>query len=102
MNVNVATPTLENNAQLVTRNDRDSVATLTLIRPTARNSLSRALMADLKAQLATARRETDGLAHEVNALRHAVRRSGVAKLLPAGATRRGSEGRAAHSAERSS
>jgi len=51
MNVNVATPTLENNAKLVTRNDRDSVATLTLNRPTARNSLSRALMAELQKEL---------------------------------------------------
>ena len=50
----VATPTLEsleNDIELLMRNDRDSVATLTLNRPTARNALSRDLMTELQSEL---------------------------------------------------
>ena len=49
--MDVAAPTLENNAELLRRNDQNSVATLTLNRPTARNALSRDLMAELQGAL---------------------------------------------------
>ena len=49
--MNAAIPALETDIELLIRNDRDAVATLTLNRPTARNALSRALMAELQNQL---------------------------------------------------
>ena len=49
--MNAAIPALETEIQLLIRNDRDTVATLTLNRPTARNALTRALMTELLDQL---------------------------------------------------
>jgi hypothetical protein len=45
-------------------------------------SVHNARVAGLKARIASVRRETDGLAHQVNRLRHEVRRFDAAKLLP--------------------
>ena len=49
--MNAAIPALETDIELLIRNDRDAVATLTLNRPTARNALTRALMTELQDQL---------------------------------------------------